>query len=196
METSNVSHLLIISISLLIFSRIGTFNNQCNHLSVLHDGKPERLLLAESEKRVWTERKRQRDVSISDDNPALGGPGRGGVGWESGARTCLLACKCGYRNETLHEFRHVLHACMHTGHSRSWKKTRKERKIDDRRYPPANSFVSFASFGPLHDPYPASRSCGAHLCVTRGFSFYFLEPRSPCSPISHTPTGMCEMQGG
>ena len=69
METSNVSHLLIISISLLIFSRIGTFNNQCNHLSVLHDGKPERLLLAESEKKVWTERNRQRDVSISAPPP-------------------------------------------------------------------------------------------------------------------------------
>ena len=87
METSNVSHLLIISISLLIFSRIGTFNNQCNHLSVLHDGKPERLLLAESEKKVWTERNRQRDVSISAPPPRSEG-GRA-VGWESekGLRT-------------------------------------------------------------------------------------------------------------
>ena len=41
-------------------------------------GSIKRLLLAESKRRVWTERKRQRNVSISAYTPALGGrAGRG-----------------------------------------------------------------------------------------------------------------------
>ena len=41
----------------------------------------KRLLLAESEKKVWTERNRQRDVSMSADTP--GWEGWRAMGWES-----------------------------------------------------------------------------------------------------------------
>jgi hypothetical protein len=35
---------------------------------------------------------------------------------------------------------------------------------------------------------PASRSRRVRLRVTHGVSLYFPEPRSPCSPVSHTHT--------